>query len=841
MRQFRARIWIYSIVILIGLLSAVPNFLTPELASKLPEGLAQNKIVLGLDLRGGSHLLLEVETPALSADRMYQNAEVISSELRKAGISHLRPAKTQDSAKITLKNASDFEKAAGIARSKAKQNGVIQFTVEQQGTSMALVPTPEMILGLKQDAAERSIDVLRRRLDETGVVDPTITRQGADSILVQLPGVSNPAHIRELLGKTARLTFHLVVEEGERSRGGAMTLPSQQGDSVRLEQRTLLDGAHLADARLGYNQNTGEPLVNFHLDAIGAKRFAKITKESIGRALAVVLDGRVITAPVIRGVIGGGSGEITGGFTVTEAKDLALLLRAGALPAPLKVIEERTVGPDLGSDAIQMGVTTGLLGMALVFIFIVTLYGRWGVIADVALALNIGLSVGVLSAFGATLTLPGIAGLILSIGMAVDANILINERIREEVNKTHNALDALAAGFDRAYATIIDSNLTTLIAISLLFLFGSGPIKGFAVAMAVGLVVSLFTAISVTRLLMEWRVRRGNHTSISMKGLLPLERIQPDKPIKFLNARVAGLTFSAVLSAASIALMFYPGLSKGIDFQGGNVIELRTNPQISVEKLRAAFQQAGLKEIAIQEFGAPGSFMVRSPLVSSEDAASGGVVDQIKEVVLKEDPHAEFPRVEIVGPKVSGSFADTSVLALLLAGGGMFVYLWIRFEFHFAIAALATLVLDMTKMLGFFALTGVEFNLSAVAALLALIGYSVNDKVVVFDRIREFLRKGQRNIDLKELMDLSITSTLTRTIFTSVTTFLCLLPMGIAGGAAVSSFALPMLFGIVLGTSSSIFIAAPILYLLGERRIRMGLGQIDMGETEEEEKRQSYP
>lgn len=760
MNSLFARALAYGLIILLGLLCALPNVLPDSALEKLPTWYAQNQLTLGLDLRGGSHLLLEVDTSELVRDK-----------------------------------------------------------------------NPALHEQIVRDTVEQSVEVVRRRLDETGMVEPMITRQGSDSILVQLPGVNDPHHIRELLGTTARMTFHWAANEKSALLGKIISVQGDtqidgHGERYQLEERVALEGKHISDARLAFNQETGEPVVNFKLDNEGARRFGDMTKHNVGRVLAVVLDDKVVTAPVIRTAIQGGSGEISGSFTSASANDLALLLRAGALPAPLNVIEERTVGPDLGSDAISMGIGTGIVGALLVLAFMVGIYGRWGFIACVGLAVNIGLSFGVLSLLGATLTLPGIAGFILSVGMAVDANILINERIREETRRGEPAMAALRAGFQRAYSTILDSNVTSLIAISLLFLFGSGPVRGFAVTMAVGLLISMFTAISFTRLVMEWRVEKLGKQPLIISGIKLLDRIS-ENTIPFLRARFFGLMASAVLSLASVVLFFSPGLDYGVDFSGGTVIEVQA-PNTSVGELRNSLSQGQHQQIAIQEFGAEGHYLLRLPMQSAADVANGNSVQALKTAVQSIAPDAEFPRVEMVGPRVSGDFGDATILAIILAGLGMLGYLWLRFESHFALAATLTLALDLTKTIGFFALAGVEFNLTAVAALLALIGYSVNDKVVVFDRIRENLRLTPDK-PLVQLLNESITSTLTRTVFTSVTTFLALLPMAIAGGSAVASFSLPMLFGIVIGTSSSILIAAPIVLLLGERRMRKGKSQLHAG------------
>lgn len=766
MRSLFSRAMVYGLVVLLGLLCALPNLLSEESLKKLPDWYAKNQLTLGLDLRGGSHLLLAMETESVVKDK--------------------DPAQRDE---------------------------------------------------IMRDLMERSLEIVRRRLDETGMVEPLISRQGRDTILVQLPGVDDPAYIRELLGTTATMSFHWVAQQG--SPVTSMTLAGQApGEVYRLEKPVALAGEHIKDARLAYNQQSGEPVVSFRLDNEGARRFGDMTSANIGRALAIVLDNRVITAPVIRGAITGGSGEISGHFTTAEANHLALMLRSGALPVPLKVIEERTVGPDLGRDAIAMGISTGVLGALLVLGFMAALYGRWGLIASFGLSLNLGLIFGVLSLFGATLTLPGIAGIILVIGMAVDANILINERIREETERGASAPTALKNGFDKAYNTILDSNVTTLIAISLLFLFGSGPIRGFAITMAIGLLLSMFTAIAITRLIMEWRVGRMGDKPLLMGGLREWFKSRKLLNINFMRARYAGLIASAALSLASLVLVATPGMNYGIDFSGGSLVEVSA-PQLNVEQIRAGLSDQNM-HLAIQEFGEPGNYLVRLPPQSAEEVASGSLVADVKSAITRLSENTSFPRVETVGPRVSGDFADASIIALLVAGVGMLGYLWLRFESHFAIGAILTIALDLTKTLGFFVLCGVEFNLTAVAALLALIGYSVNDKVVVFDRIREKFRTTPDK-PLLQLFNESINTTLTRTVFTSLTTMLAILPMAIAGGTAVSSFAWPMLFGVLVGTSSSIFIAAPIVYFLGERRIRLGKTQLRASREEQQTRLDALP
>lgn len=821
MKSLRSRAVIYSLVVVLGLLSALPNLLPSHLLSKLPLWYQENTLSLGLDLRGGSHLLLEVDSQELVESEYLALSTELSRSLREKGIRFEAAQSKSQGLELQVMQAERLPEALNIVRNviQSEADSIRRFNLSSSANKLIITMTDTWQSRIAQDAVEKSLEVVRRRLDETGLVEPSITRQGSDGILVQMPGVADPSEIRDLLGTTAKMTFQWVARPTSQAQA-TITLAGADDDRLyRLEKHIAMTGEHIRDARMAFNPESNQPVVTFKLNDQGARIFGNMTRDNIGRALAIVLDGKVLTAPVIRSAIGA-SGEISGAFSTAEASKLALLLRAGALPAPLQVVEERSVGPDLGSDAIAMGLSTGLLGAALVFVFMLGLYGRWGLIACVGLLLNIGLIFGVLSCLGATLTLPGIAGIILTIGIAVDANILINERIREESRQGKAAFLALQEGFGKAYRTIIDSNLTTLIAVSLLFLFGSGPVRGFAVTIGIGLVTSLFTAIAITRLTMEWLIRDHKRKPLIISGFAFVDRLS-EQGLNFMRGRVLGLCVSAVLSIAAVVLFMQPGLKYGVDFTGGTVVEVQAS-SLNVEQLRSSLESHHLNNAAIQEVGTEGRFLIR--LATAQDGSESSVV-LLKKAVSSIEPSAEFPKVDMVGPKVSGGFSDATILAIILAGAGMLAYLWLRFESHFAWAATVTIALDLTKTIGFFALSGLEFNLTAVAALLALMGYSVNDKVVVFDRIRENMRLTPQK-PMLELLNESISSTLTRTVFTSLTTILALLPMAIAGGAAVSSFAIPMLFAVVIGTSSSIFIASPILYYLGLRRQRKGLAQL---------------
>ena len=835
MRPSRPLVWSYAAIILIGVLLALPNIPGSDLRQKLPGWLPDRPVTLGLDLRGGSHLVLEVDSNALIGNRLQTVEADARKLLRENDIAVTGTTRRDHEIRIALAKGDQLEMAKAertlaelVTTTTPMQFGQmakdIDIGTDETGT-ISLRLTEAGIRDRVNAAIEQSLEIVRQRVDQIGVSEPTIQRVGPDRILVQLPGLQDPSQLRALLGSTAQLSFHMLAYDrmsGGRMPAGVREMPAAEGTATYpVERRVALGGDRLTDARAGFDQRTNEPIVSFRFDATGAQRFADITRQNVGKPFAIVLDGKVLSAPVIREPITGGTGQISGNFTVEDTVVLSALLRSGALPAPMTVIEERSVGPDLGSDAIAMGIYAGVAGFGLVVAFMIALYGGWGLIANLALGLNIILTFGALSFLGATLTLPGIAGIILSIGIAVDANILINERIREETKKGMKAFAALETGFSRAYSTIVDANVTTLIATALLFFLGSGPVRGFAITMMIGIAISMFTAVAVVRLTMTWIVRRRR---LKVLRIDPPIRLFPEKTsIGFMKGRFAGIGISILLSIASVLLFIKPGLNYGIDFEGGIQMEVRTEAPADLGGMRAAFSTLGLGEITLQEFGDDRSVLIRVQRQEGGEAAQNAAVETLREAVSEADRGARTMRTEVVGPKVSGELAHAGVLALLFASFAMLVYIWWRFEWPFAVGAIATLVLDVTKTVGFFALTGLDFNLTAIAALLTIIGYSVNDKVVVYDRMRENMRLYKK-MPLRELIDLSINQTIGRCIYTSATTFLAMLPMAIWGGSAVESFAWPMIFGIVVATSSSIFIAAPILLFLGDWRERRRAG-----------------
>lgn len=829
MRTSAWRLYAYLIIILAGFAAALPNILSPQTLALLPDWFPKQQMALGLDLRGGAHLMLEVDAKALANERLQDLVGEARRVLREGRIRFAAVRREGERIVVRLQETGETAAAqtalASMSATGIDPTGMSDPELDVTSSEPGLLSVRLSADGLNARtvaAAEQSLEIIRLRLDETGLAEPTLQRVGAGRLLVQLPGVHDPARIREIIGSTAKLTFHRVRGSGadDGAPAGTIVLPgTDAGERYTLEERAMLSGERLIDSQLGFDSMTNEPVVTFRLDAVGARKFGQITRDNVGRPFAIVIDGKVLTAPVIQQPILGGSGQISGNFTAETAADLAALLRSGALPAPLTVIEERTVGSDLGRDAIEMGLQTGLLGFAAVFLFMFLLYGRWGLVAILALAINVVLTIACLTVMGATLTLPGIAGIVLGLGLAVDANVLINERIREETRKGMSAIAALDAGFRRAFATIVDSNLTALIATLLLFMFGTGPVRGFAVTMGLGIAISMFTAVTVVRVVMNRLVQGRGMKQLKIEPLFRLKLVPDGTSIGFMNARFAGLAFSGVLSIASIWLFFSPGLNYGVDFKGGVQLEVATKGPADLAALRAGLNSLNLGEITLQEFGSPSNVLIRAERQPGGEAEQRVAVDRIKEKISAVSPGSTVQRTEVVGPRISGELAQTGALAVVLASFAMLVYIWVRFEWPFAVGAIATLILDVTKTVGFFAITGIEFNLTAIAALLTLIGYSVNDKVVVYDRMRENMRLFKA-MPLRDLIDRSINETLARSLYTSATALVSLLPMAIWGGSAVESFAVPMVFGIIIAASSSVFIAAPILLFLGDWRKR---------------------
>ncbi|KEJ94849.1 protein translocase subunit secF /protein translocase subunit secD [Pseudosulfitobacter pseudonitzschiae] len=795
----------YAVLLLLAVATALPNFFPKNMRDTLPPWLAHQTVSLGLDLQGGAHLLLAVDRDDLTAARVQDLRQMLADVMRDQD---LNPSTIMaDRTGVSAPATDALEKALQTAAaSTAPPGSPTDFTVDLSDGVLRLALTKAGLDRAASAAADASLEVIRHRVDQVGVSEPVISRVGDDRILVQMPGVENPAQLRALLGSTAKMSFQMVAPG---PGPGVTLLPLRDGTgTIPVEDRVALSGDRLDTAAAGFEPDTGRPVVTFGFDRQGGAAFADITAANIGHRFAVVLDGEVLTAPVIQQAIPGGQGQITGNFTAEEAQTLAVLLTSGALPASLDVIEERSVGAALGADSIKAGLITGAIGLALVVTIMVALYGGWGLLASAVLGLNVMLTLTALGLLGATLTLPGIAGIILCLGIAVDSNILIFSRIREETAKGAVAIKALTQGYGRAWATILDANITTLLAMILLFKFGAGAIRGFAVTMSLGILISMFTAVVLMRFLMETSVRRRKLKRLDIAPLIG--EVPAPGNLSFMRRGRLALAVSAVLSVGSVALLVTPGPSLGIDFTGGVQMVLHSDAPVPLSDLRGALSAQVPGDASLQAFGQPNEALIRVQGETGQET-----VVAVETAALQVIPDAVFHQIDLVGPTVSGELASTGLLALGLAVLAMLAYIWVRFEWHFAAGAIAVLFLDVTKTFGVIALMGWEVNLTTIVALLTLIGYSVNDKVVVYDRIRENLALG--DAPLAEVIDRSLNQVLARCIFTSGTTLAAIVPMAIWGGPAVAGFAWPMIAGVTIATASSLFVAGPVLAWLAQR------------------------
>ncbi len=529
MLQFpRWKLILVAAVVAFGIIFALPNMFSASTLANMPSWLPHKQVNLGLDLQGGAHLLYQIDEKEMIEDWLKNIRGDVRESLRSARIGY--SDLTQDVAKravsVKIREAADLDKAETELKKLAVPIGGDVFggfsgndLEVARGTDnrIVLTVTDAGLAHRMTSAIQASIETIRRRVDAFGTTEPSIQREGRSRVLVQVPGISDVERLKTLIGETGKLEFKLVdpavdaaqASETKQVPVGSVLVYSNDTPPIPyvLKDQVMVSGENLVDAQPGFDSRTGEPVVTFRFDAAGAKRFGKVTQENVGLPFAIVLDNKVISAPVIREPILGGTGQISGNFTVQRANDLAVLLRSGALPAKLTVIEERTVGASLGADSIEAGKKAAIMGLILVMVFMVAAYGLFGMFANIAVILNMVIIFAVLSLMGATLTLPGIAGIVLVIGIAVDANVLINERIREEIRAGKSPYAAVDAGYSRAFITIVDSNLTTLIAVLVLFGLGSGPVRGFAVTLTIGIIASFFTAVTVTRLMVAYWLR----------------------------------------------------------------------------------------------------------------------------------------------------------------------------------------------------------------------------------------------------------------------------------------------------------------------------------------------
>lgn len=670
----------------------------------------------------------------------------------------------------------------------------------------------------RNDAVLKAIEILRNRIDSLGVGETVIQRQGEKQILVQLPGVTDRNKALEMIGRVAQLEFRLVVDDptklkdalaGQVPQGLILKTVKKEGNEpILLEDKVALSGETVTDARVDFDSNGfGTPHISLTFGSQGANQFADLTRNHVGKRLAIILDNEVLSAPRINEPILSGNAQITGTFTFEEASLLALALRSGALPAPMHVEEERTIGPLLGKDSIDAGIHATIMGASAVFIFMVIYYMLSGFIANIALAINLLIILGMMGLLNVlmpgtqvTLTLPGIAGIILTLGMAVDANVLINERIREELQNGKPLAMAVQAGFSRAFSAIFDSHITSLIASFVLYQFGGGPIKGFAVTLAIGIITSLFTAITVTKFMLDVLIK------YKLVKNLPMLHIFKNPKFDFVSKRNIFITLSLIMTIASIATIVMKGdAAYGIDFSGGQIQEYKFTKPIVAEDLRSHLKEAKIADVVIQQFEKnPEVVMLRT----NEDTFNK--VAEVFKTKMADNPY-EILRVEKVGPVVSQALRRNALWAIVLALGGILIYIAFRFKhFDFAAAGVIALLHDVIMAAGILVMMGRQIDLLVVTALLTIAGYSISDTIVTYDRVRENLSKTGRP-NLPEILNLSINQTLGRTVLTTGVTLLTVIALFLFGGEVLNTFALCLMIGFGCGVYSTVFIATPLV------------------------------
>lgn len=840
-------------------------------------GLLRGEVLnLGLDLQGGAHLVLEVDTDKVLETEITRHVEELRRQL--AHIEGVRLLQDKETVSIKFPHEDDYQ-----AIRKAVDENTWSL-VRESPTEIALAFSHWRATIIKRGAVEQTLSRIRRRVDEFGVAEPLIQPQGERRIIVQLPGMRDPERAKEIIRRTAFLEFKLaappgliaeviseidevlateeekmpfsarlayrqlftdtgaphdmvsfseddfawvssVLQKEEISalipEGYSFAMTHSLGEAERkfrnlylLEKEPVLTGALLENAypsfdefhrrviQLEFNRRGGAIMSRTSSHAERAYR----EKREV-TILAILLDDIIYSAPFMKERVEGRP-IITGDFTREEAMDLSLVLREGALPAPISTEKEMMIGASLGADSVHAGVRAGIIGLIGIALLISIYYLKAGIIANFALALNFIIILAVLSMLRATLTMPGIAGIILVIGMAVDANILIFERIKEEVKSGRTICSAISAGYQRAFLTILDANLTTLIVAVVLFGFGTGPIRGFATTLSIGILSSMFTAIVVTRLIFDLMARRRSFVGLKMLQLVDAPRIE------FIRQRRKTFALSALVLLVGMVSFFARGEENfGIDLspRGGILLERHFVSPVYAGDIRQGLAEIGVEEARLQQFNNDKGVLIRTGKGEDHELTVQMIDTQLSEKfpgLFIDDE--EFKRTDVIGPVMGREMQRNGVLALIIALILVVGYIAWRFELKFGIAAVIALLHDVLITIGILSILKIEFNLATIAALLTIIGYSLNDTIVIFDRIRENL-KSRHGKSYTEIINVSINQTLSRTLLTSLTTLLAVVSLFVLGGIAISGFALTLIIGILFGTFSSIFIAAPIL------------------------------
>lgn len=809
------------LVLLASLLVLLPSLLPARMAAGLPNWMAAHRLVPGLDLTGGSRLVLEVSRTDIAADRLRAAVETIGNTLRASRIPHSDLNGAEDTVDVTV-TASDRVDAAREALA-----GLNLGTLsEPQPGQFTILLSSSAVDEAVQAASLGAVDAVRRRVESLDIPALSVGRGERGRIVVAMPGLSDPQRVKDLLSQAGKLSARLVddsmpvntaIEDGAPAGSEVLYSTGEPPVGYLVRRDDLFTAADVASAEPAANN---EPFIEFVLRAEAAERLAAFTRNNSGRTIAILLDGQVISTSQIQGAITDGVGRLSGDFDAEGAANLARIVASGPLPAPVTIIEERSIEPALG--ATSTGTVVVALGVAVLAVvaFMTFFYGVLGVIASLSLFFNVTLTFAILALIRAPLSLSLIAGIVLTVGIAVDASVLIFERIREETKAGRSLDEAVDTGFNRARATVLDASATMLIAIAVLFLLSAAPVRAFALAVGIGMLATLFTTFGLTqRLVRAWLGR--SHITHLPKGVRTglFDRLN----LRFMAVRNGVFLLTAVLSIAIAGLLYVGKLRLGIDFTGGAALELQAKTG-NADPFEIA---ARLTDTGVDVQSVDATLDPRRALVRLTAQGEGENAEQTSVLIARgelEDDY-NFRRVEVVGPAISGELIDTATLGFVAGLLALVAYIWIRFEWHFAIGAIISLAHDVFFTLGFLALAKIEFNISAVAALLTVAGYSLNDTMVVYDRIRENLRHFKQ-MPLPILIDDAINRTLSRTVLTSATTLIALAALALLGGEAIRTFALTLLFGVAIGTISSIYIAGPILILfrLRPERYRPGKG-----------------
>lgn len=821
--------------VLLSVLLAVPNLLGERALSSLPSWWAHRKIELGLDLRGGSHLLLKIERDDIEKDRLETIVGDIATRLRTVNVAYSGLTGTGRKIQLRINDPAQIQAAVTALQplTAGPDKPAVALSQGENG-AMTLDITDADIDSHVSSAAARSIKVIRDRIAQLGVGEPLIRRQGSDRIVVQVPDLADPQRLKNLLGQPAKLSFRLVDQsmsvqnamDGQPPAGSDVMFSEDDPPVGYLVQRQpILSNVDFADAVAVVNSQNGDGTISVKLTPEAAHRFAQSTASNLGRIIVVVLDDQVISAAALKTVIATGEVDVPGDFTAQGAQDLTVMVKSGPLPATLTTVEERTIQPGLGSDTARYGIIACIAAAIFVAALMIGFYRLLGIAATIALIINIIMVLAIMGMLGIALTLPGVAAIVLIIGIGLDALVLIYERVREEEQKTHLLVDALRHGFNRAAATVADANLTVLIVAAILFYASSGSVRGFAATLIIGVFTTFFTSCFVTRSLIDmWISHRKPRTLLV--GVR--SGIFDNANIRFMGIRRYTFTASAALSVATLLAFATIGMHLGIDFAGGSIIEVRAKQGVAdPANIQSRLQDIIPGDVRVERLADRLGAVIRVHAQEGGENAEQSAVTLVREELGKD---YDFSRVEVVGPAVSGEITTTASLAVLAALIAILVYIWLRFEWQFAVGAIIATLHDVILTLGLFVLTGMEFNMTSIAAILTIVGYSLNDTVVVYDRMRENLKRYSQ-MPLPILIDASINQTLSRTILTSATTLLALLALYIFGGEVIRAFTFVLLFGVAVGTFSSIYIAAPVLILFKLRPDKFQTGGESSGPT----------